>query len=234
MKSIREIAADPNFVKGIYNYCDRWCEKCPFTSKCANFALNEDRFGDTENRDLNNKEFWNKLSSIFKETLEMIREDAERLKIDLDNLDKVEFQPMKDNENHYLIQLCLQYEKYAKAWFEEPVYIELESTKSKKIELADAFEIINWYMFFIGVKFRRALSVSPDDDEEFRFIETNGTAKVALIGIDRSLLSWNILVQHLPKSKYLLEIISILSKIKLVAENQFPNARNFIRPALDE
>jgi hypothetical protein len=22
------------FVSGIYNYCDRWCERCPVTAKC--------------------------------------------------------------------------------------------------------------------------------------------------------------------------------------------------------
>ena len=26
------------FIVGIYNYCDRWCETCSFTSRCRVFA----------------------------------------------------------------------------------------------------------------------------------------------------------------------------------------------------
>ena len=27
------------FILGIYNYCDRWCETCAFTSRCRVFAV---------------------------------------------------------------------------------------------------------------------------------------------------------------------------------------------------
>ena len=26
------------YIEGIYNYCDRWCEKCRFTSNCYLFT----------------------------------------------------------------------------------------------------------------------------------------------------------------------------------------------------
>ena len=26
------------FIVGVYNYCDRWCERCPLTSRCRVFA----------------------------------------------------------------------------------------------------------------------------------------------------------------------------------------------------
>ena len=26
------------FIVGVYNYCDRWCERCAFTSRCRVFA----------------------------------------------------------------------------------------------------------------------------------------------------------------------------------------------------
>lgn len=31
---LRDLAGNPNFVSRIYNYCDRWCERCRFTSRC--------------------------------------------------------------------------------------------------------------------------------------------------------------------------------------------------------
>ena len=44
-------------IPSIYNYCDRWCERCPFTSRCANFALGEEYFPNQEDRDINNEHF---------------------------------------------------------------------------------------------------------------------------------------------------------------------------------
>src|SRR5687768_5807012 len=32
-----------HFIPGIYNYCDRWCERCPLTARCRVFAVEEQR-----------------------------------------------------------------------------------------------------------------------------------------------------------------------------------------------
>ena len=32
-------AEDPKYISGIYNYCDRWCERCRFTSRCLNHSI---------------------------------------------------------------------------------------------------------------------------------------------------------------------------------------------------
>lgn len=47
-EQMKKLAENPKFISGIYNYCDRWCERCPFTSRCMNFALDEEQFGDSE------------------------------------------------------------------------------------------------------------------------------------------------------------------------------------------
>ena len=36
-----ELADNPNFISGIHNYCDRWCERCQFTSRCAVYAIEQ-------------------------------------------------------------------------------------------------------------------------------------------------------------------------------------------------
>ena len=75
-EEIKRLAADPRFITGIYNYCDRWCERCPFTSRCMNFTMTEKQFSDPESRDIQNKAFWNKLGEVFQTTLEMVKEMA--------------------------------------------------------------------------------------------------------------------------------------------------------------
>ena len=44
MKKLKEHTNNPQNTEGIYNSCDRWCEKCPFTSRCLNYKIYEERF----------------------------------------------------------------------------------------------------------------------------------------------------------------------------------------------
>jgi len=78
---------DSRYIPGIYNYCDRWCERCSFTSCCLNFEMSEEKFGDLQSIDITNEAFWKKLSETFQETLSMLKEMAEEQGIDLDSFD---------------------------------------------------------------------------------------------------------------------------------------------------
>lgn len=89
-KDILRMAKDPRYISGIYNYCDRWCERCPFTSRCLTYAMEKEDFEDTTTRDLSNKEFWDKLRLILQQTIELINELAKERGIDLNTLD-IEF-----------------------------------------------------------------------------------------------------------------------------------------------
>lgn len=88
---IEELAKDPRFIPGVYNYCDRWCERCAFTSRCMTYALSEETFDSPASRDIRNKAFWDKLSGIFEATRKMMAEKAKELGIDLDAVDDAVF-----------------------------------------------------------------------------------------------------------------------------------------------
>lgn len=239
MKSIKELTKNSNFIPGIYNYCDRWCERCAFTSKCANYAIGEDRFGDIKETDLNNAEFWERLSAIMAETMEMLTEKAKEMGIDLDNLKESDDTPgFETTEIHFLVQLCKKYETMVKDWFNEPNYVDQETVdfiESKQVEIRDAVEVIHWYQYQIEVKFCRALFTLQEENEDFITTEKNGSAKVSIIGIDRSMAAWNVLLNLIKdRTKSILDIIAHLKKIQIIGEKQFPDARSFIRPGLDE
>src|SRR5262245_59438678 len=87
--NLTELAANPNFISGIYNYCDRWCERCPFTSRCLVYAQElEDADEPPECRDITNEAFWQKLASIFKETRELVEQWAKEAGVDLNAVDE--------------------------------------------------------------------------------------------------------------------------------------------------
>jgi hypothetical protein len=84
-----ELSENPDFISGIYNYCDRWCERCQFTSRCFLYATEQaDRdLDDPEVHDIRNEKFWRKLHSIFANTAELIADWAAEAGVDLDAVD---------------------------------------------------------------------------------------------------------------------------------------------------
>jgi hypothetical protein len=96
---LKKLAADKRFISGIYNYCDRWCDRCLQTSRCLNFSISEEEFSDPEARDIRNETFWKKLSGVLGETLELLKESARDWGIDLETLDsKDDVENMKAKE----------------------------------------------------------------------------------------------------------------------------------------
>jgi hypothetical protein len=122
-KDIMKMANDPRFIPEIYNYCDRWCERYAFTSRCITYAMEKEETEGMEQLDLNNKVFWDKLQSIFQQTIEMIRDLALEEGIDLNSLDtesaSAEFSIRKDElKNHEISLYARQYSKIVYNWFE--------------------------------------------------------------------------------------------------------------------
>jgi hypothetical protein len=67
--------------------------------------------------------------------------------------------------------------------------------------MADATEVIRWYQHQIAVKLMRALSRDELEEElaaEGFPKDSDGSAKVSLLGMDRSLAAWAILREHFP------------------------------------
>ncbi len=64
--------------------------------------------------------------------------------------------------------------------------------------------------------------------------DANGSAKVALIGIARSLTAWTVLYQHLPEHQDdILALLALLEHTRQAALQQFPGAPGFVRVGFD-
>jgi len=248
---------DEKYISGIYNYCDRWCERCQFTSRCLNCELAEEQFGDLQEKDGLNEAFWQRFSEMLQNTLSMLKEMAKERGIDIDSID---FEKDYDDGDYIkgnpLTDLIFHTsESEAKAvndWFNsnEHIFLEKEDAINRirliasqnnpakeAANINDAIEIIRWYQYQIHIKLKRATesaseeSIDPDDFPK----DSDGSAKVALIGIDRSISAWNILLPYFPDQKrQIIDLIALLENIKNRVEIQFPSARDFVRPGFDE
>src|ERR1051326_3133296 len=82
--TLTDLANNPDLISGIYNYCDRWCERCPLTSRCLVYAT-EQEDNSFPGNDLRNEVFWQKLSAVLQETRGMIVEWAREAGMDLNS-----------------------------------------------------------------------------------------------------------------------------------------------------
>jgi hypothetical protein len=245
-RSLTELASNPDLISGIYNYCDRWCERCPLTSRCLVYATeqmdhNGSHNGSIQTHDLRNEAFWHKLSSILLETQEMISEWASEAGVDLSYIPEEETNKRKHRrqlvDNHPLTRAGKKYANSASDWFRN--FDRTEQNEPSE-ELEDAREVIQWYQYQIAVKIMRALSCRSDgweDEPEMADSprDSDGSAKVALIGIDRSIAAWRWMQLSLPdRPESIVPLILQLERLRQRVEKAFPEARDFVRPGFDE
>jgi hypothetical protein len=130
-----------------------------------------------------------------------------------------------------------------KEWFEREnetvdlAYKESFGTESDILpeEVEDAVEVILWYQFMPAVKLFRVVHFDGDENEQWWIDDVNGSAKVAMIAMDRSILAWDRMKGFFPeKAESIAPIITHLEELRTWAEREHPGARSFIRPGLDE
>ena len=258
-EDIKRLAEDPRFISGIYNYCDRWCERCSFTSRCMNFAMGEEQFADPETQDLNNEAFWEKLSETFQVTLDLVKEMAEEAGIDLDSLD-IEEEKEEENykkevaESHKCSRTARSYGKMVDHWFDSAIEMFGQKEDEPDLQarpgipsigplaedttLEETTQVIRWYQHQTYVKIMRAVhgSLEEESEELDEFPrDSDGSAKVALIGIDRSISAWGEMRTFFPMlENSILDILVHLERLRRETEKAFPAAREFIRPGFDK
>jgi len=256
---MKKLAENPQFITSIYNYCDRWCERCPFTSRCMTFALSDEQFADPEARDIHNELFWQKMAETLTMTIDLLRERAEQEGVDLDSIDsekEAEEEELTEEvvKNHACCREAKGYGEMVENWFNSVEYLfgknEDEQNFQEQDETRNAFpletsspledmvQVIRWYQHQIYIKLMRAirgkLEEKPETIDDYAK-DSDGSAKVALIGIDRSIAAWGEMRNHLPfHGNDVLAILSHLNRLCGKVEKVFPDARAFIRPGFDK
>jgi hypothetical protein len=209
-----------------------------------NFAISEEDSSDPESQDIRNEAFWKKLSGIFEETLEMLKESAEEWGVDLDKLDSaVDMEKMKARneaaENHLLYRAARKYAEMVKEWAdeEETLFFETAAAAREGVDLDEAVEVIRWYQYFIAAKIMRAVRGKVDEeeerDDEFPS-DSDGSAKIALIAMDRSIAAWA-MIRHYDTddAEAVVDRIAFLDGLRQAVEKTFPKARSFVRPGFE-
>jgi hypothetical protein len=220
------------FIVGIYNYCDRWCEVCPLTSRCRLFAdvaeteasldptlkpvvdappLDEDvmppppRWMEELLQELNDAA-QNRMSD----------EEWERLKPRI----APAHEPIEARAHGYFTR--------ARAWARSHDEQALGDPR-------DPRAIVNWFHSLIPAKVHRALIGLAEGWDCDGPPDYDGSAKVAIIGIDRSREAYLDAIEcGLVSGEETRPLLEDLDWLRGELERVFPRARAFVRPAFDE
>lgn len=259
--ALSQLAADKKLIPGVYNYCDRWCERCPLTARCLVFKTERARDAKRgrERPDLENKDFWDELGDSLAVAMHMVMREAKKQGIDLDDpalLASVEVEERRRRrraarQGGALHRAATTYWKSAQAAIrrlapeltatEEALNTQLRlgagQPEAVAAEIRDALEVVQWYLFFIDVKLQRAVSSRVDtrrEGDDGYPSDADGSAKVALVAIDRAIGAWARLRGHLGgEADAILDLLVQLERLRRATEREFPKARAFKRPGFD-
>jgi hypothetical protein len=244
----------------IHNYCDQWCERCAYTSRCGVFRTEQEEKMTGDPGGARNQAFWDRLSQNMVKARTLLEEAARKSGIDLKALDfdfndyeKTEEKLREESDNHPAARLAKEYDNQTRDWLKtQPGMLDKlenlkkdltmgvetqEQAKEHVVTIKDSLAIIEWYSTFIYVKSLRALMSKGNDvfEEDESQSDSNGSAKIALIGIERSMQAWLNIFNILPEEEdHFLNILSLLEQIKNHLLKEFPHAMSFIRPGFDQ
>lgn len=222
------------FIVGIYNYCDRWCETCSFTSRCRVFAdraeleaQSDPQLSDVVNAPPLQQDLPPPLPFWMRELI--------------DEMNKIASEPMSKEEleqlHPTLIPAHKSIEERAYAYCER-AHTWLDGCRPDATrDSSDPLSVIGWFQYSIPAKIHRALmglAMDEPDDRDWP-ADYDGSAKVALLGMERSHAAWLALVHGGLASvseaePFVADLIWLTDELERV----FPNARGFVRPAFDE
>jgi hypothetical protein len=221
-------------------YCDRWCERCAYTSRCSAFAvkaaiaMSGDAGAGVE------------LALGSPHPVQGTRSESGRTRADVEypEMTAQEDAAMERDEEARRLrvgeQTIMKRARIISMVSYRWLHDRAEAMRATADDvLREALAVAQWDVTFVPPKLGRALDgldrhdrgEDPDDDPLQN--DRNGSAKVALIALERSEAAWHVIAQSTGDAEpaTLAEQIAILRRL---VESTFPDARSFIRPGFDE
>jgi hypothetical protein len=230
-----------NTIIGIFNYCTRRCEQCPFTERCTLYLSERDY----ERR--HPEATWDdKVHDSFAETFRLLEEWCKREGIDLDQIMREANTEAADADMERAMDAVRAdpLQKRATAYMHAALNVMDAMSTARAIRrwsagVDAALDTITWNASMISAKVHRALhghaereTVTGEDPIQN---DWNGSAKVARILVEESREGWRVVFREgeAPKDSPLVDMLSMLDQMDAALAQRFPHALEFIRPGFD-
>jgi len=208
-----ELAKDERFESGIYNFCDRWCEKCADTTKCYLFAEDEIRKARklVLDQEAENESAWlEDMEQSFAITHRLLERKFKELGIDMEKvLAEAEDQKNWDDnaERRYndvpVYKLARKYMKEARDFLDKfhENRFKFYPSLGMEIDYSDikgGIETITWYFTMLPTKIWRYLyekeSLQREEDQELKEMMAEDLGKFYALAnkcIAKSIEAWD-------------------------------------------
>jgi hypothetical protein len=226
---------DASFIVGIFNYCHRRCERCPFTRRCRLYA------DERRDQELHPGDNWSQRTQrSLERAVALMKQWCEREGIDFDKVagnseadDQLKL--AEEMRRHPLQKLAEEYTfasmKLAQALRRSQAF------NTWPAGAHEALDTIEWYGMRVSSKVHRALlGRAGCEGDEAQQSDWNGSAKVARLEIRESRDAWDVLLRvgGAAADSPLRELIDRLDALDTAVAHQFPEAMSFVRPGFDE
>jgi hypothetical protein len=230
------------FIESIFNYCNRRCEHCAFTERCALFHdLSEYERRHPDGGPLK------QAGDDFQECFRLLEQWCEREGIDFEALQRDANSEDAEAQIHRVESEVRAdpLQKLATAYTHAALKLVDGLSAARALrrwppKVDAAVETIGWYAGMVGAKVYRALHGFADRSEAWEEDvvqnDWNGTAKLARLIVAESKDAWQVLMQagKAPADSPLTELIDLLDGIDAGLAGRFPRAMAFRRPGFDE
>lgn len=234
---IRMIGDRISFISA---YCDSWCERCAFTDRCSSFAARAAIAMCGDVREGIELAVGRPLCADRRapEPVPAWRADFQDVEVtpdELARLDQEEDERRIRLEETSLMKTAHALSELAREWLAaQPT--ELQSAADPV--LGEALAVAQYDVHLFWVKLYRALDGRDREDDELFDDDPiqndwNGSAKVALICIERSEAAWRVIAASTAQETPM-AVADQFRDLRHEVEREFPDAWRFIRPGFDE
>lgn len=218
----------PDRIPLIHNYCDYWCARCAFTSRCAVFADKAQEAREARlHTDEDNAALWRSVEGALQEAMARLLElrqqavddwlgdaDSEPSDEDVARMERLR----EAEEAHPLTKIAWDYFSQVSAWLETSgasvreiadgvlakakLTQDLQAAETELSRLNDMLEIVSWYHTLFPPKVGRFLSSVVERGDDGGLAQNDydllGTAKFLLVSLDRNIVAWTELLTAMP------------------------------------
>ena len=223
-----QVAADPTLVKGIYDACDQWCMYCPATQQCLAFRCNSEIRSGKQDIHRNLADRLDQGMTFLKHLCEAEGRPTTEIDAILSDDPQTTIQVIEINDP--IERMGRRYGRLSDAYHVSPDFpFEMRPRASGPTP----FEVFAWFHQLVPAKVYRALlSAAQAARRQARREDALVSAKVALIGMDRSLDALQAMCAEDDDPR--LDMMQLqLRRLRREVEGRFPEARNVVRPGLD-
>ncbi len=232
---------DLGFIPSIHNYCDRWCERCRFTSRCRAYAMEMtiriDGFDGelaraAEDLPRDPAEEWAGEDFLTEAEDALSDEEVEQEMLSRDVADAIA-------EVHPLTEAADGFARLAKPLI-DAADTRVTAGGPESQVFRDSLEVLERYKYFVAVKVRRALSGRdnpPILDEDGRPFpsDADGSARIAYLTCATARDAARRLARIDPGLASLVApFTQTADRVLDLIDEAFPDHRSFRRPGFDD